>query len=222
MLEGKTVSIKDPSLLQFFYPEFEIKDKLSFLDSDKKVIYVGKIRPNLKSYLQQNTKEFINTVGKVDVDLTIPSNLVDFVYSRHGKTPPNTVKESLDLLDEEEILYCCKIVWVSGRWPYAAGDSDLTIYNLFQATTGSTKELLQTYFKLISQIPFYIVESSFMTFLMRAKTVEDQEVSPVYKRLLKSFYTKSGNKISKAVFQYMQKDKLRDELRFLELLLGLR
>ena len=47
----------DINLVQFFYPEFEIKHYVNFLDRENKIIYIGKPLSNLREYLENNTKE---------------------------------------------------------------------------------------------------------------------------------------------------------------------
>lgn len=222
MLQGKTVKIDDPTLLTYFYPDYKVKSKLSFLDRDNNVIYVGHSRNNLKEWLSSNTKSYISTVGIPEIDLTSKTNLLKFVFSQHGREPSESVLKQVESFDDNELLYCLKIYWQSGIWPYHINNDDVNLYNLFQSTIGSVISQIGIYMSLLNIYPFYVIESSFLTFMVRAKTVEDQEVSPYYKRLLKSFILKSGSKIKPVVLKYAMLKGMDERLRFLMLLLNLR
>lgn len=222
MLRGKVVNIENPELLQFFYPEFQIKDNLSFQDKDRKIIYIGRVRNKIKEYLNRKTKSYISTVGRVDIDLEEDDKLLEIVYKMKDRKLYKKVKKSIEMLDREELVYALKVFWITGDWIYDYEEDDLTMYNLFKGTTSSMKELLQIYFQLLGKYPFYMIESSFITFLQRTLDIEDQDISPVYRRLLKSFNSKSGDKLKNSMMKYVQKSSLREELRFLDLLINLR
>ena len=94
------------------------------------------------------------------------------------------------------------------------------MYNLYKDTVGPVKDLLETYFKLLQTYPHPVIEASFYTFLQRALDIENQEVSPGYKKLLKTFYAKSSNKIKPALYTYAKSSQT--ELDFVNMLLSLR
>jgi hypothetical protein len=96
------------------------------------------------------------------------------------------------------------------------------MFDLFLSTTKSTIEMLETYFNLLDKYPYYMVESSFFTFLQRSRDYEEQDVSDGYKRLLHNFNDKSGSVLKSSIIKYMKKGEMEDRLRFLSLLLSLR
>lgn len=222
MLEGKVINIDNLELLQFFYPEFIIKDEIGFRDIENKIIYTGRMRKNLKSYLEENTKDFISTVGKVDVDLSDEYKMLDFVFSKHNRKVTKKVKNSVDMMDDEDFLFCVKSYWVLGDWVYYLEDEELSMFDLFLSTIGSTINMIETYYQLLEKYPYYVVESSFFTFLKKSKEYEEMELSPGYMRLLSNFDAKSGDNLKSSVMKYMKKEDIDDRLRFLSLLLDLR
>jgi len=221
-LIGKTVRVKEPKLIQFFYPSFEVKSSLDYLDADKDIIYVGKGRPNVKKYLNENTNRFINTVGMHDIDLTTREGVLDYVYSSRNRKVPQRLKDILDVLSDEDFEYGYKVFWISGVWPYVADSRENTIYQLFKSSLASVKEMMNVYFNLVDNYPFYIVESSFITFLNRVIYVEEQKVNNDYKKLLKNFSSRQGKLIRPSILNYAQSKVDREELRFLNLLLDLK
>lgn len=218
---NKTVNIEDPELLKFFFPDFQIKSKLSYRDRDNNIIYTGAMRRGLIDYLESNTKNYISIIGKMDVDLTQRENMIKFVFSKYGKNPAQSTIDSIEMVDDEEFIYTIKVFWMIGKWLYKM-DSDLTIFDLFKSSTKSINNVLSIYFKLLDIYPHYVLESSFLTFIQRAVDVENQEVSASYIKLLERFNTKSGSNVKGSIMNYIKKDNLKDEMRFVDLLLNLK
>lgn len=189
------MKVSDPGIIQFFYPNFIMRDELSITDRDNDILYVGKIKPKIKQYLTINTKHFISTSGPVEVDFTKPEVLVTWVYEKKGHQPPKTVMEQIKTMDLSYIEYLCKVYYVSGHWIAKHDDVDDTIFNLFQQSVGSTRDLLRTYFNLREIYPYEVIQSSFITFLGRVISTEDQSVSPKYMMVLKQAYQRYGNKV---------------------------
>lgn len=219
---GKTIRISDPYILKFFYPDFLVKEDLTYSDRDNKIIYVGKSRKDLKDYLSRNTKCFINTVGNPDLDFTNREKVVEWAFGVKGKQVSPKIQEQVSNIDDEYFLYLLKIYWVTGRWVAESANPDVSVYNLFQASVSSTKSALQIYFKLVEDQPARIVESSFITFLSRIYNLEDQSVSPGYLKLLKSALNKYGPKVKPAVYKLALRHDGREELAFIDLITDLR
>lgn len=216
---GKTVKCSK-ELVCFFYPEFKVLEDVTFLNSEDSVIYVGKFRHNLTGYLKANTKQYISLVGRPEVDYTSRENLVKFVYAKWNRQPPQKLMDMLFEQSDEDFYTCCKKYWVCGHWPYDIDDS-ATLYTLFSSMNESVKDNLFMLFKMIDKYGAKVVESSILTFLARAIDVDAQEVSAQYKKVLKTFYQRSGNKIRPAVAQYAYK-KLTTESNLVDLILSVR
>ena len=78
------------------------------------------------------------------------------------------------------------------------------------------------YYTLLESYPAPVVESSFLTFLSRVKTLSEQNVNPGYQKLLMRADSKFGDKLKSSVFKMATRGDLEDGLRFFELLTGLR
>lgn len=219
---GKTVKVNDPYLLKFFYPNFQVKEELTYSDRDVDVIYVGKLRKDLKEYLGRNTHRFINTVGVPDLDFNNRDAVLEWAYKCKGKEVTDKIKEQVKNLDDEFFLYLLKIYWITERWVGESNSSDVSVYNLFQSSVSSVKTALQIYFKLVEEQPARIVESSFITFLSRIYNIEDQSVSPGYLKLLKAALNKYGPKVKPAVYKLALRHDGREELAFIDLITDLR
>lgn len=221
MLEGKTVLCPDPKRLSFFYPDFRVTSLLSEWTLDKKVIYNGRFYGGLENDLKLYTKSFISLVGKPEITLSSSSDWLRFAYQRHNKQIPKYVLEVFDSLDEDEIWFAIKSVWVSGKWPLATLPSE-RIFTLFQASSKSFIELLRQYYTLVEEYPLGYVESSFLTFLLKvkdAKELSTDEVSPRYLQVLRNVNSRVRTKLPYAIDIFMRQPK--GEARFIQLLFNL-
>ena len=128
----------------------------------------------------------------------------------------------MDSLDDGEFFYFFKLYWVGGRWYGGSAEDGLTTYQLFKDTVGSFKSFISDMYTLSDEIPFPVIEASYLTFLSRVKAVDSQNVSMAYMRLLKSANMKVAPKITRAVLQYGLQSDLRSDLRLLGLEFNLR
>lgn len=202
-LIGKTVKIKNVALLEFMYPDFIVKDKL-FFDNDNKIIYTGKLRNNLKDYLKKNTKEFINTVGPYDIDLDDREILLEFVYSKYGKEPKESVKEVLLNASDEDFYSYIKSYWIIGK--SKLDKIDVTIFDLYKNITKPKNEILKILFKLFQHYNPIMIESSIITFIEKAINYSEINASGYYLKILKEFHDKNKNKLKSILLKYNAMD----------------
>lgn len=218
---GKTVKC-DIGLISFFYPDYIPVTEVSFLNMEDKVIYVGKWKAGLVEKLRANTKEFINTVGKPEVDFSNRTTLIEFVYAKWKREVPKKLRDLISELSDDEFIYSCKCLWVSGKWPYSVDENEMTVYNLFLSMNDSVQENLRVLIALLDKYPTPVIASSFVTFLSRVMDLDAQEVNPRYKQVLKQFYQRSANKIKPAVRRYSLMGDVRQEVALVDLILQVR
>lgn len=221
-MERKTVKVKDVGLISFLYPDYQIRQTLTFADKDINVIYVGSSRKDLKSYLERNTKSYINTVGFPDLDMTNTKTSLGWLFNKYGQELTDNILNIVESMDDEEFWYYFKVMWVTGKWFGSKEDLKYNTFHLFSATTGSIKDELSVYFELLKGYNPLVLESSFLTFLSRVKTLDSQNVSPAYMKLLKASESKYGNKIKPSVSKMATRKGLRPELLFIDLITDLR
>lgn len=221
-MEGKVIKVKDNGLLSFLFPSFQVRSSLSIADRDVDIIYVGPNRKDLRSYLERNSRSYVSSVGVPDVDLSSPLSAVKWIFSQKGQELTDNVKESVESMDDEEFWYLFKVMWVTGKWIGNKEDSKYNTFHLYQTSTMSLKDELTVYFSLLESMNPLVIESSFLTFLSRVKTIESQNVSAGYMKVLKSADSKYGSKIKQAVSKMATRRGLRPELLFIDLITDLR
>lgn len=199
-LIGKTVSISDKSLLGFLYPDFVKKDTL-FFDNESNVIYVGKSKPNLKTYLENSTKSFINTVGICDIDLDIRENLTKFVYEKHNKVPKDQVIDTLNGMNPIDFNCYIKKYWVLGSSALDE-DTDVNIFDLYIALTKSGMTAMKVYVKLLEHFEHSILQSSVETFFEKVAEIKDLSASGGYTRVLNEFNSKHRERLYGILDEY--------------------
>lgn len=222
MLEGKNVLVSEPDRLKFFYPDYQLVEKLNEWTLDKRIIYNGKYYAGLENDLRMYTKSYISLVGQADVVLHTKKDWLDFAYSKHNKKTPKYVLESYEALDDTDYWFSVKGVWLTGKWLVPTIPSE-KIFSLFQASGKSFLEILRQYYALLEEYPLPYIESSFLTFLAKVKQAPElttDNVSAKYLQVLRNTHARTKNKIPSAIDSYLRQSPKSDS-RFLQLLFNL-
>lgn len=209
----------DKNLVQFFYPDFEVKSYVNFLDKENKVIYIGKPLNNLREYLENNTKEFICLVGMPELDLSTPKPLINYVFNKVNRKLEPHVELYLTNLDKIELEYFLKCLFITGQFPYQINKS-ISMLSLYKSLTKSINDIISTLYKLLDIYSFNIIESSFLTFLEKVKNIENVNVSPYYLKILKDARMTIRDRLKPAVYQYSK--SMCREVDFIALILNLK
>lgn len=218
-LLGKVIKCSDVDDLRFYFPDFKVKAYLSSIDVGNKIIYTGPMNKRASTILENST--YVATQGLYQYDLSDRKEKVKFVFSKYGREVPKSILDNVDFYDDIEFNYCCKVYWTCGRWPYKP-EHENSIYELYQASVLPVNDFIKKYLEVRRTYPVGVVEQSFFTFMLRSKSVDEQNVSPTYKRLLKSFFNVSGAKFKSAMTRYIESNFSNRDLRFLDFIFSLR
>jgi hypothetical protein len=218
MITNVSIRTNKPELIEFFYPNYTKTNQYSPFISGG-VIFDGDAK-----YLQMfrdNSIPYIYVKGTPEYDLTIPSNLLQFVFDKWDKKPTNALSEYFNTLDykrnADEIDTICKQIWVTGKYTLDV-EKEETISKFYDMlSTRGTTELLQNYLELSDNINqermFYKVQS----FLDKLGDI-DEVKSPYLKLKLKSFKLSRGQNVQKALMNYLYSNIDNSELKMLNLL----
>lgn len=199
-LINKTVNITNKELISFFYPNFQVKDSV-FFDSKNDVIYVGKSKPKLKVFLENNTNSFINTVGVADIDLDVQDVLLDFVYNKFNKVPKDHVREMLKSLSDTEFQNYIKRYWICGISPLDK-ELDYAMFDLFKAMSNTGKDSLKVFLYLRDYFDVPIIIRSVETFLEKAVDIDKISASGWYLKVLTAFNDRYRARLKAVLLQY--------------------
>lgn len=216
---GKTVNAS-LDVIQFLYPDYQVKSFVSFLDKDTKVIYNGNQFNGLISYLEKNTKSYINTIGSPDLDLTSSKALINYIFNKKGKSLDSSVQLFLETLSDKDLWYFLKVFYITGKYPYNISDDRVSLFSLFKTLTLPTTEAISTYISVVNSYPFSVVEASFLTFLSKVSHLQVDGVSPMYSKLIKQTHNKIHSRIKASVLFYANTE--HTSLDLLNLIITLR
>ncbi len=217
-LLNKTIKIKNIDVLFFFYPSMVKRNKITMLDRDLDVIYIGEYDKNLLPTLIKGTKSFINTVGPHNIDLTEYEGWVKFVSELLGKSMPNP--SIYKGLPETEFFNWLKLSYITRKWQKGVEESNL--FNLFKSFYDDIPSNIKKLLELFQTSPEMQVESGFLTFLGRVNSIEEQAVSPAYLKLLIDFEKQFTMPHIHSIVKETYSKELNSSLRLLDFILNLR
>lgn len=218
---GKVVRIKDHGLVPFFYPNYAVKQELYLADRGTSFIYNGKSQPKIQDYLNRFTSKWISLTGVPTLDLSSRWALLEWMKTKKALSlPVSLTKETVEDIPEDSFSNRVKILWVTGKWVKEDANETNT-YELYKSTVGPLMDMVRVYATVSEKVPFPVLEAGFLTFLARVSSPETQTVSSGYKKLLREANQKFGSKVVGLLVAYGQ-SKDRSDLKFLNLLLGLR
>lgn len=216
-LAGKCVRVSDPGLLVYLLPEWQVMTEVGQFSREKDVIYVGELRSDLRATLDQNTRRWVSAVGAADVDLETRVGLVTFVLGCHGRKPSQALLALIDALDEAEFMRGVKLAYQCGTWPYGDTEGEQSLFDLFKAT-GIIRDAVSVYLKLLEDIPAPLIEAGYLTFLLRVREPEEQQVSAGYLKVITTAAGRVGRHVRSAAAELGLRRDLPLPLRFVNAL----
>lgn len=195
------IRTRSKELVEFFYPNYTLIHEYSPFISGG-VIFDGDSK-----YLQQFRDvgvPYIYIKGTPEYDLTIPSNLLEFVYDKWDKKPTKALSEyfsSFDKLDDE-LENICKQIWVSGKYTLEEQVEE-RIKGLYRMIArSSTHEVTSEFLKLTESTSSEKMFLSIKRFLKMS--LEPQNIKNVNtKQNVIDFTSIRGKNVQKALMQYL-------------------
>lgn len=212
-LLGKKVSIKDPCLLQFFYPHFMITPCVdNEMDYSQGIIYTGLITDTIIKKINLFTEgKYILITDFGDIKLETPSDFISIFFPIL-----ESKKEKYSNYSLEDFLPIMKVYYILQKRIPILKEEELTIYSLFEATMQSNN-LDTVYFNLLKENDIKVLTSSFLSFLIKVNEEDYSTGSAMYKKLINKAHIKYGMKIKNAIRQYIESSQI-PEMAFWNLL----
>lgn len=189
MILNKRMVSGDLDMLRFLFPNYKIIDEVEENPTEP-CIFTGKLADidKLKEIYDNKKLDYIVfTRGQSDINLKDRFTLANVVFEKHKRLVPKYLSEILDKLDEEVFIKNIKTYWIAGKWQDKSVDNEDTFLSFVDTVNKSSMEMYRTYFKVVQSIKPYKLESSFMTFLNRAKDGNNLDINYRYRNKLKLF-----------------------------------
>lgn len=205
--------------IEFLYPNYtRIKEYSPFIEGG--VIFDGDSK-----YLQMFRDAgipYIYIKGTPEYDLTIPETLLNFVYEKWDKKPPQKLidyfKEHEKVTDE--LTDIAKEVWVRGKYTMDEND-EKRLYGLYQmfagGRVGATYNIMNEYLSLSESMNIESLFYSIQRFLKYSNNINSVRNARV-KNYVKAFVESRGGSIKPALMGYLYSPIDNVELKMLKLL----
>ena len=219
----------DIQTMKFLFPTYDIIDETNIpMFPEKPAIYVGNLSKKeefVKRY-HDTYLDFYVMVPNSDVDLNSRNILLQIVCEKWRKgTVPKYMSWIMDpdKLDDATFMKIFKHKWVTGKWleEYKKEKKDDTFLDLIDNINSSKIDLMKTYCEVVAETRPYRLESSLITFLLRAKDNSYHGSSYNYRNKIKLY---KGNKLEaakKAIEKVLPYNIDNYTLRLLVLLMAL-
>ena len=189
MILNKRMVSGDLDILRFLFPRYEVIDQVK---ENPKVpcIFTGNLSDidKLKEVYDNAELDYIvYTRGMSDINLRDRIVLANVVFEKYNRLVPKYLMSILNDLDEEVFIKNIKTYWIIGKWETKTIDNEDTFLSFIDSINRSSMEMYRNFFKVVDSIKPYKLESSFMTFLNRAKDGNYADVNYHYRNKLKMF-----------------------------------
>ena len=239
-MELKRREVKcSPELIKFMFPEYEvINDDNIPIFPIRPAIYVGSLNMRevfLKKY-EATDLDFIVVSPNTGIDLTDRRQLVQVGFEKWKRTVPQYLAGSgkelkygrgydmgiIDKLDQDEFMFYFKYHWVTGKWLKKKATDENTFLELITSINSSKVDFMRRFFEVVNDTRPYRIESSIMTFLLRAKYKNYKGISSsTYKSKVKSFEGKRVEEALESLNKTMDNGIENYTLRLLVLLMNI-
>ena len=219
-IEGRLVA-GDLDLLRFLYPNYEVVNEIPTFP-EKPAIYVGDLSivdDFVKVYRDLNISFIVHTDFQSEINLDNRFILLSIVFKKYNRYIPKYVYEMMNVLDQNTFIWHCKYFWLTGEWLIKKLDYENTFLDFIRSLNSSKRELIQTYFNVIKDTGPYRIESSLLTFLIRARNKDYRGNSIVYNRMLNSFRGSKQSKIANGIKKSLNYKIDNRELRLLNMII---
>ena len=225
MLVNKRNLSGNLNLLRFLFPGYEIIDENNIKEKpDKPAIYIGdkaKLEYFIKIY-QELGINYIIYSHLSEIDLNNRRILCNIVFEKwRNATLPRYLDLIIDDINNDKFIEEVKFKWITGKWNIKEISGEGDFLNLIDKLNKSKFELFYTYFNNLLNNNSYTIESSVITFLIKAKQKSYTGNSFQYKKKLEAYQGKKLESTLKAIDKALEYNIDNKELRLLNILVNI-
>lgn len=225
MIINKRLIKCDINTLMFLFPRYDIINENTIPEKPGiNAIYNGDISATdlfIKKYQEANL-DYLVRVFYSDIDLDNRRILANIIFEKwHNATVPKYLDNIIDNIQYNQFSEAAKIKWVSGKWVIHEIDNENSFLNIIESLNKSKYEFIKTYFECLDNNKPYILESSIITFLQKAKTKSYVGNSFQYRKKLEMYKDKKLNNTLSAIKDALEFNIDNPDLRLLNILINI-
>ena len=225
MLVNKRSISGNINILRFMFPNYDIINENNIPDKPiRPAIYNGdnaSVDLFIKNYKEAN-QDYIVMVYSSDINLDDRRILANIIFEKwRNGTLPKYLDEFIDNIPYDQFIEMVKIKWVSGKWNILKLDNETSFLNLIENLNKSKFDFIENYFNCLETDKPYILESSILTFLNKAKTKSYIGNSFLYRKKLEMYKGKKLDNTLLAIDEALDYNIDNPELRLLNILINI-
>ena len=225
MLVNKRLTAGNINLLRLMFPNYDLINETNIPENPvRPAIYSGdtiKVDEFVKKYTESHL-DYIVAAFKSEINLDDRRTLCNVIFEkwRHA-TLPKYLDNIIDNIQPDQFIEMVKYKWITGKWTIKEIENENNFLSLVEELNKSKYELLNTYFKCLEENKPYILESSILTFLNKAKTETYQGNSFQYRKKLKLYKGRKMENTLRALDESFEYNIDNPELRLLNILMNI-
>lgn len=225
MLVNKRLTAGNINILRFMFPRYDLVDDTNLPEKPiRPAIFYGNkdlIDTFVKRY-KDNNIDFIVKAFYSDINLDDRRVLANIIFEKwRNATMPKYLDEIIDSIPQDQFDEMVKIKWVSGKWKIYKIEDENNFLTMVEELNKSKFEFIKSYFRCLENNKPYILESSIITFLLKAKAKNYQGNSFQYRKKLEMYKGEKLNSTLKAIDNALEFNIDNPELRLLNILMNI-
>ena len=179
----------DLDLLRFLYPNYEVVEEVP-LFPERPAIYIGSLKEVdtfILRYRELGLNFIVHTPFQCEIDLNNRFVLLSIIFKKYNRYVPKYVYNMMNVLDYDSFINLCKYYWLTGEWELKELDYENSFLDFVGSLNSSKRDMITTFFNVLKDTKSYRLESSLLTFFIRARDRDYRGKSIIYNRMLNSF-----------------------------------
>ena len=223
MIINKRITSGNINLLRFLFPNYNYITELPEV-IDKQTIFNGDITL-VDAFVQMCQKRNCNYIVNAfysDIDLTNRRILANIVFEKwRNATLPKYLDNIIDSIQYNDFIEAIKIKWVSGKWTIHNINDENSFLDIIENLNKSKLSFIKIFFNCLKDSRAYIIESSMITFLQKAKDKNYIGNSFQYKKKLEMYKDEKFENTLRAIDDSFEYNIDNPELRLLNILMNI-
>lgn len=179
----------DLDLIRFLYPNYEVVSEIPLFPT-RPAIYTGLLKDMdlfVAKYRELGLNFIVHTPFQSEINVDNRFTLLSIVFKKYNRYVPKYVYNMMNLLDYDTFMSLCKFFWLTGDWELKEVDYEKSFLDFIGSLNSSKRDMMTTYFNVLKDTHSYRLESSLLTFFIRARDRDYKGKSIIYNRMLNSF-----------------------------------